>query len=99
MRYVIFDDGFPVTQPDGLSRSDLIDPHAYAGIDVWRGPSSALFGNYATGGAINFRTYPGGAIDGIEYGVDAGSSQSTCEPGRASDGSGPGHTPPSIVGA
>ena len=70
---VVLDDGFPVTQPDGLSRSDLIDPHAYAGIDVWRGPSSALFGNYATGGAINFRTYPGGAIDGIEYGVDAGS--------------------------
>ena len=25
---VIFDDGFPVTQPDGLSRSDLIDPKA-----------------------------------------------------------------------
>ena len=25
---VILDDGFPVTQPDGLSRSDLIDPHA-----------------------------------------------------------------------
>ncbi len=70
---VILDDGFPVTQPDGLSRSDLIDPHAYAGIDVWRGPSSALFGNYATGGAINFRTYPGGEIDGIEYGVDVGS--------------------------
>ncbi len=70
---VILDDGFPVTQPDGLSRSDLIDPHAYAGVDVWRGPSSALFGNYATGGAINFRTFPGGAIDGIEYGVDVGS--------------------------
>ena len=70
---VILDDGFPVTQPDGLSRSDLIDPHAYAGVDVWRGPSSALFGNYATGGAINFRTFPGGAIDGIEYGIDVGS--------------------------
>ncbi|MGY3467736.1 outer membrane receptor protein involved in Fe transport [Bradyrhizobium sp. LM6.11] len=41
---VIFDDGFPVTQPDGLSRSDLIDPHAYAAIDVIRGPSSALYG-------------------------------------------------------
>jgi iron complex outermembrane receptor protein len=27
---VIFDDGFPVTQPDGLSRSDLIDPRATA---------------------------------------------------------------------
>ena len=37
---VIFDDGFPVTQPDGLSRSDLIDPHAYSAIDVVRGPSS-----------------------------------------------------------
>jgi len=70
---VILDDGFPVTQPDGLSRSDLIDPHAYAGVDVWRGPSSALFGNYATGGAINFRTFPGGAIDGVEYGIDVGS--------------------------
>ncbi|HKU08436.1 MAG TPA: TonB-dependent receptor plug domain-containing protein, partial [Bradyrhizobium sp.] len=56
---VIFDDGFPVTQPDGLSRSDLIDPHAYGAIDVIRGPSSALYGNYATGGAINFRMRPG----------------------------------------
>ena len=70
---VVLDDGFPVTQPDGLSRSDLIDPHAYAGVDVWRGPSSALFGNYATGGAINFRTFPGGTIDGVEYGIDVGS--------------------------
>ena len=56
---VIFDDGFPVTQPDGLSRSDLIDPRAYGAIDVIRGPSSALYGNYATGGALNFRTRPG----------------------------------------
>src|SRR6266403_161372 len=70
---VIFDDGFPVTQPDGLSRSDLIDPRAYCAIDVIRGPSSPLYGNYATGGALNFRTRPGGTIDGIEYGVDGGS--------------------------
>jgi iron complex outermembrane receptor protein len=70
---VIFEDGFPVTQPDGLSRSDLIDPRAYAAIDVVRGPSSALYGNYATGGALNFRTRPGGSIDGVEYGVDGGS--------------------------
>ena len=70
---VIFEDGFPVTQPDGLSRSDLVDPHAYGGVDVWRGPSSAMFGNYATGGALNFRTRPGGEIDGIEYGADVGS--------------------------
>jgi len=70
---VISEDGFPVTQPDGLSRSDLIDPRAYGAIDVIRGPSSALFGNYATGGALNFRTRPGGTIDGVEYGVDGGS--------------------------
>lgn len=70
---VIFDDGFPVTQPDGLSRSDLIDPHAYGAIDVIRGPSSALYGNYATGGAVNFRMRPGREVDGVIYGVDGGS--------------------------
>ncbi len=70
---VIFDDGFPVTQPDGLSRSDLIDPRAYGAIDVIRGPSSALYGNYATGGALNFRTRPGGTINGAEYGIEGGS--------------------------
>jgi iron complex outermembrane receptor protein len=70
---VIFEDGFPVTQPDGLSRSDLIDPKAYAAIDVIRGPSSALYGNYATGGALNFRTRPGHTIDGVEYGIEGGS--------------------------
>jgi iron complex outermembrane recepter protein len=70
---VIFEDGFPVTQPDGLSRTDLIDPRAYGAIDVIRGPSSALYGNYAIGGVLNFRTRPGGTIDGVEYGVDGGS--------------------------
>jgi iron complex outermembrane receptor protein len=70
---LIFDDGFPVTQPDGLSRSDLIDPHAYGSVDVVRGPSSALYGNYATGGAIDFRTIPGHVIDGLEIGTDGGS--------------------------
>lgn len=69
----VFDDGFPVTQPDGLSRADLIDPHAYGSVDVVRGPSSALYGNYATGGAIDFRTRPGGVVDGLEVGSDGGS--------------------------
>jgi iron complex outermembrane recepter protein len=69
----MLEDGFPITQPDGLSRSDLTDPHAYDGIDVYQGPSSARFGNYATGGAINFRTRTGAEIDGVELGSDAGS--------------------------
>jgi iron complex outermembrane receptor protein len=69
---VVQEDGFPVTQPDGLSRTDITDPHAYGGIDVYRGPSSALFGNYATGGAINFRTRRGAEIAGFESGSDIG---------------------------
>jgi iron complex outermembrane recepter protein len=70
---VILEDGFPVTQPDGLSRSDLIYPHAYGAIDVFRGPSSAYFGNYATGGALNFRTRTGAQVNGYEFGSDMGS--------------------------
>ena len=70
---VVLEDGFPVTQPDGASRFDLVDPRAYARIDVFRGPQSALFGNYATGGALAFRTRTGREIDGVEVGTDAGS--------------------------
>lgn len=70
---VVLEDGFSLTQPDGASRFDLTDPRAYSRIDVFRGPQSALFGNYATGGAIAFRTRTGREIDGYEVGVDAGS--------------------------
>jgi len=69
----LLEDGFSVTQPDGLSRTDLTDPHAYSGVDVYRGPSSALFGNFANGGAINFRTRTGAEIDGAEVGAEYGS--------------------------
>ncbi|MDQ0446489.1 TonB-dependent receptor family protein [Methylobacterium aerolatum] len=70
---VVLEDGFILTQPDGASRFDLTDPRAYSRIDVFRGPQSALFGNYATGGAIAFRTRTGREIDGYEIGTDAGS--------------------------
>jgi iron complex outermembrane recepter protein len=70
---VVLEDGFSVTQPDGLSRTDLLDPHAYGAVDVYRGPSSAMFGNYATGGAINFRLWRGGQINGVRYGFESGS--------------------------
>ena len=70
---VVLEDGFPVTQADGASRFDLVDPRAYSRIDVFRGPQSALFGNYATGGALAFRTRTGREIDGYEVGIDAGS--------------------------
>ncbi|TXM87160.1 TonB-dependent receptor plug domain-containing protein, partial [Methylobacterium sp. WL122] len=70
---VVLEDGFLVTQADGASRFDLSDPRAYSRIDVFRGPQSALFGNYASGGALAFRTRTGREIDGYEVAVDAGS--------------------------
>ena len=69
----VFEDGFAVTQPDGLARTDLTDPHAYSSVDVVQGPSSSLYGNYATGGAINFHTRSGSEIQGLEIGSDFGS--------------------------
>ncbi len=69
----LFEDGFPVTQPDGLGRADLTDPHAYDSIDVVQGPSSTLYGNYATGGAVFFHTRPGGDVAGVDLGTDVGS--------------------------
>lgn len=69
----VFDDSFPVTQPDGLSRTDLNDPHAYEGVDVLRGPSSSLYDNYALGGVVNFRTRKGRDIRGFEVGNEGGS--------------------------
>jgi iron complex outermembrane receptor protein len=70
---VVLEDGFSVTQPDGLSRTDLLDQHAYGAVDVYRGPSSAMFGNYATGGAINFRLWRGDQINGARYGFESDS--------------------------
>jgi len=69
----VFEDGFNVTQPDGLARTDLVDPHAYGAIDVARGPSSSLYGNYAIEGAINFQTRRPADVGGIELGQDFGS--------------------------
>ena len=40
---------------------------------IHRGPASAMFGNYATGGAINFRLWRGDQINGARYGVEGGS--------------------------
>lgn len=70
---MMYEDGFPIVTADGAGRSDILDPHAFAGSDVYRGPSSALFGNYAFGGAINFRTFSGAEIDGVETGSEFGS--------------------------
>lgn len=69
----VLEDGFPMTQPDGTSRADLIDPHAYQGVDVFQGPASTLYGNYAINGAVSFRTRDGSDVNGLELGSDFGS--------------------------
>ena len=69
----MYEDWFPLTQSDGLSRTDLHDPTAYEGVDVLRGPSSALYDDYALGGVLNFRTRPGGDVDGWDLGAAGGS--------------------------
>ncbi len=69
----MFEDWFPVTQSDGLSRTDLHDPNAYEGVDVIRGPSSALYDNYANGGVVNFRSRQGRDIQGLDFGSTVGS--------------------------
>jgi iron complex outermembrane receptor protein len=69
----VYEDWFPVTQSDGLSRSDITDPHAYEGVDIVRGPSSARYDNYALGGVVNYRLRRGRDIDGLELGNDMGS--------------------------
>jgi iron complex outermembrane receptor protein len=70
---MLWEDGFPIMTADGNGRTELLDPHAYAAVDVYRGPSSALFGNYAYGGAINFRSFTGAEIDGVHTGSEFGS--------------------------
>jgi iron complex outermembrane receptor protein len=69
----MYEDWFPVTQSDGLSRTDITDPHAYEGLDVIRGPSSARYDNYALGGVVNFRQRQGRDVNGVEIGNDFGS--------------------------
>ena len=48
----------------------LIDPRAYGGWTSSAGPHRRCYGNW-TGGALNFRTRPGGKIDGFDTGSTA----------------------------
>ena len=69
----VLEDGFPETQPDGNSRTDLVDPRAYASADVFEGPASTVFGNYAVDGAIDLHTRDGADIQGVDLGSEFGS--------------------------
>lgn len=49
-------DGVPVTDPDGLSRLDVVDTQLVERIDVVRGPNSTLYGANAAAGVVNIIT-------------------------------------------
>ncbi len=69
----MYEDGIQQTQSDGLSRLDIHDPWFMESVEVMRGPSSSLYGNYALGGMVQFKTRRGKDIDGVELFLSGGS--------------------------
>jgi len=68
-------DGVPINEPvnghaEGYNDFSTIFPQAVSGIDVIKGPTSALFGNYAFSGVINVRTLD--RIDNTQLNIAAG---------------------------
>ncbi|WP_457643151.1 TonB-dependent receptor [Persephonella sp.] len=49
-------DGVPITDPDGFSRLDFIDPQMLEQIEIVKGPNSTLYGANSAGGVVNFIT-------------------------------------------
>src|SRR5512140_3713942 len=54
-------DGVPINEPanghaEGYSDWSLLFPQAVQSIDVFKGPTSAVYGNFALAGAVNIRT-------------------------------------------
>ncbi|HEY8312318.1 MAG TPA: TonB-dependent receptor, partial [Gemmatimonadaceae bacterium] len=69
-------DGVPVNEPvnghaEGYNDWSLIFPETVRDIDVIKGPTSALFGNFALSGVVNVRTLE--RTSGTELGVMGGS--------------------------
>ena len=71
--FMVYEDGFMQTQSDGLSRLDMHDPWFMRSVEVTRGASSSLYGNYALGGMVQFRTRRGSDINGVETLLAGGS--------------------------
>lgn len=52
----IFLDGIPLNEGDGYADTNLINPDEMEMVEIIKGPSSALYGNYASAGAIAYYT-------------------------------------------
>jgi outer membrane receptor protein involved in Fe transport len=72
----LYIDGVPNNEPvnghaEGYNDINLLMPQIVSGIDVVKGPTSALYGNFAFGGAINVRTL--NRYSGTDLSVGSGS--------------------------
>ena len=70
-------DGVPINEPvnghaEGYNDFSLLFPEVVSGIDVIKGPTSALYGNFAFSGVVNVRTLE--HIDGTQFALSAGSN-------------------------
>lgn len=65
-------DGVPITEPDGLTRLDLVELAQARQVEVVRGPASALYGGVASGGAVNIISRTGQDSRGINLRVQNG---------------------------
>ena len=69
-------DGVPINEPvnghaEGYNDFNLMFPEAVSGIDVIKGPTRALFGNFAFSGVVNVRTLE--HLDGTQLQLTGGS--------------------------
>jgi outer membrane receptor protein involved in Fe transport len=72
----LYIDGVPNNEPvnghaEGYNDVNLLMPPVVSGIDVVKGPTSALYGNFAFGGAVNVRTL--NRFSGLDMSVGSGS--------------------------
>lgn len=67
----LYEDGIPLTMPDGQGQSASFDLSSAQRVEVLRGPASALYGN-ASGGAIQLFTEDGPPVPEISAGLAVG---------------------------
>ncbi len=68
-------DGVPINEPvnghsEGYNDWSLLMPQAVRTIDVFKGPTSALYGNFALAGTVNVRTLE--RMTGVQVAADGG---------------------------
>jgi iron complex outermembrane receptor protein len=73
---MIMVDGVPITDPDSLTRLDLVDTSLIERIEVVKGPNSTLYGANAAGGVINIITKDSLGYQGLGLKSSVGSYNS-----------------------